>query len=171
MISNMLLSDKLSTPYVEDLELEKLEIQALIKDACGMFYEIEKRLKIINQFPDLVIKADKYKLSLAIKNLIDNAIKYGGRDRLIELSVTAEENNINIMVEDFGDGIDANKLKKVVKPLYRGRAAKEKSKSGFGLGLAITKKIVEAHGGSLIIQSKLNKGAQFIVSLPIKWKV
>ena len=168
MISNMLLSDKLSTPYVEDLELEEIEIQNLINDACGMFYEIEKRLKIINQFPDLVIKADKYKLSLAIKNLIDNAIKYGGRDRLIELSVVAEENNINIMVEDFGDGIDANKLKKVVKPLYRGRAAKEKSKSGFGLGLAITKKIVEAHGGRLIIQSELHKGAQFIVSLPIK---
>ena len=168
MISNMLLSDKLSTPYVEDLELEDLEIQSLVNDACGMFYEIEKRLKIITQMPDLVIKADKYKLSLAIKNLIDNAIKYGGRDRLIELSVVADENNINIMVEDFGDGIDVNKLQKIVKPLYRGRAAKEKSKSGFGLGLAITKKIVEAHGGSLIIKSELNKGAQFIVSLPIK---
>ena len=168
MISNMLLSDKLSTPYVEDLELEELAIQTLINDACGMFYEIEKRLKIITKIPNLVIKVDKYKLSLAIKNLIDNAIKYGGRDRLIELSVHQVQDNINIMVEDFGDGIDVNKLKKIVKPLYRGRAAKEKSKSGFGLGLAITKKIVEAHGGQLIIQSELNKGAQFIVSLPIK---
>ena len=168
MISNMLLSDKLSTPYVEDLELEDLEVKNLINDACGMFYEIEKRLKITTQIPDLVIKADKYKLSLAIKNLIDNAIKYGGRERLIELSVTIDENNINIMVEDFGDGIDVNKLQKIVKPLYRGRAAKEKSKSGFGLGLAITKKIVEAHGGNLIIKSELNKGAQFIVSLPAK---
>ena len=168
MISNMLLSDKLSTPYVEDLELEDLEVKNLINDACGMFYEIEKRLKMTTRIPDLVIKADKYKLSLAIKNLIDNAIKYGGRERLIELSVTIDENNINIMVEDFGDGIDVNKLQKIVKPLYRGRAAKEKSKSGFGLGLAITKKIVEAHGGNLIIKSELNKGAQFIVSLPAK---
>ncbi len=167
MISNMLLSDKLSTPYVEDLEEENIQLQDLIDDACGMFYEIEKRLKIITKIPPLIIKVDKYKLSLAIKNLIDNAIKYGGRNRLIELSVIQQEKFINIQVEDFGVGIDQNKLKKIIKPLYRGRSAKEKSRSGFGLGLAITKKIVEAHKGQLKIHSELNKGTKFIVSLPI----
>ena len=168
MISNMLLSDKLSTPYVEDLELEEIKIETLIDDACGMFYEIEKRLKIITKIPALTITVDKYKLSLAIKNLIDNAIKYGGRERLIELSVIKEEKELKIIVEDFGEGIDANKLKKVLKPLYRGRAAKEKSKSGFGLGLAITKKIVEAHQGTLKIESELKKGTRFVVSMPVK---
>ena len=168
MISNMLLSDKLSTPYVEDLELEEIKISDLINDACGMFYEIEKRLKIIKKIPSLIIKVDKYKLSLAIKNLIDNGIKYGGRKRLIELSVIEKKGAITIQVEDFGDGIDQNKLEKVIKPLYRGRSAKEKSSAGFGLGLAITKKIVEAHKGTLVIKSELNKGTKFIVSLPIK---
>ena len=168
MISNMLLSDKLSTPYVEDLELEEIKVEDLITDACGMFYEIEKRLKIITKFPVLTIKVDKYKLSLAIKNLIDNGIKYGGRNRLIELSVIEKNERIKIQVEDFGNGIDKNQLEKVIKPLYRGRSAKEKSSAGFGLGLAITKKIVEAHKGTLVIKSELNKGTKFIVSLPIK---
>jgi len=167
MISNMLLSDKLSTPYVEDLEEENIQLKDLIDDACGMFYEIDKRLKIITEIPPLIIKVDKYKLSLAIKNLIDNAIKYGGRSRLIELSVMQKEKTIDIQVEDFGVGIDQNKLKKIMKPLYRGRSAKEKSRSGFGLGLAITKKIVEAHKGTLKINSELNKGTRFIVSLPL----
>jgi signal transduction histidine kinase len=168
LISNMLLSDKLSTPYVEDLEIEEIKVSDLINDACGMFYEIDKRLKIIKKIPSLTIKVDKYKLSLAIKNLIDNGIKYGGRKRLIELSVIEKKGEINIQVEDFGPGIDQNKLQKVIKPLYRGRSAKEKSRGGFGLGLAITKKIVEAHKGTLIIKSELNKGTKFIVSLPIK---
>jgi len=168
MISNMLLSDKLSTPYIEDLELEAIELKSLIEDACGMFYEIEKRLKVLPDMPSLTINVDRYKLSLAIKNLIDNSIKYGGDKRLIELSVQQVNNLLFIQVEDFGEGIDKSKIQKITKPLYRGRLAKEKSKGGFGLGLAITKKIVEAHNGELIINSEINKGTKFIVSLPIK---
>ena len=166
MISNMLLSDKLSTPYVEDLELENISVKMLIEDASSMFYEIEKRLKVVTEIPDITLKVDKYKLSLAIKNLIDNAIKYGGKERLIELSVIKENSSISIQVEDFGAGIDANKLKKIMKPLYRGRVAKEKSASGFGLGLAIAQKIIEAHGGTLEIESELNKGTRFILIMP-----
>jgi two-component system phosphate regulon sensor histidine kinase PhoR len=55
-----------------------------------------------------------------------------------------------------------------MQPLYRGRAAKEKSSSGFGLGLAITKKIVEAHEGTLEIDSEINRGTKFIISIPTK---
>ena len=167
MISNMLLSDKLSTPYIEDLELESIEIKSIIEDACGMFYEIEKRLIVLSDIPSLTISVDRYKLSLAIKNLIDNSIKYGGDKRLIELSVKQENNTLCVQVEDFGEGIDKGKIQKITKPLYRGRLAKEKNKGGFGLGLAITKKIVEAHNGELIIKSEIKKGTKFIVSLPI----
>ena len=105
--------------------------------------------------------------SLAIKNLIDNAIKYGGKNRLIELSVKLDDVSVAIQVEDFGVGIDNNKLKKIMKPLYRGRLAKEKSSSGFGLGLAIAKKIIEAHGGSLNIESVLNEGTKFTINIPL----
>ena len=168
MISNMLLSDKLSTPYVEDLEKTSITVQHLIDDACGMFYEIEKKLIIKTSIPNLTVYVDKYKFSLAIKNIIDNAIKYGSKEKLNELSVKLDNENIKIIVEDFGNGIDKNKLKKVMQPLYRGRAAKEKSSSGFGLGLAITKKIVEAHEGTLEIDSEINRGTKFIISIPTK---
>ena len=115
----------------------------------------------------MTVNVDKYKLSLAIKNLIDNAIKYGGKKRLIELSVQLAGSSVSIQVEDFGVGIDENKLKKILKPLYRGRVAKEKSASGFGLGLAISQKIINAHNGNLKIESELNKGTKFIITMPI----
>ena len=167
MISNMLLSDKLSTPYIEDLEKKEIVLEKLIQSACDMFYQIDTKLKIIkNSDLNTVIVADPYKLSLAIKNLIDNALKYGNPNKLIELTVYNQKNTIEICVQDFGKGIKKEHINEIIKPLYRGRAAKEKSKTGFGLGLAITKKIVEAHNGFLKIESQEGEGSKFILVLP-----
>jgi signal transduction histidine kinase len=77
---------------------------------------------------------------------------------------------LEVVVKDFGKGISKEQVNEITKPLYRGRAAKEKNKTGFGLGLAITKKIVEAHNGQLLIQSKINEGSTFIIKLPKKDK-
>ena len=83
-----------------------------------------------------------------------------------ELIITEDQNSIYFTIKDFGIGMHKEQIKKIIKPLYRGRTAKEKSKSGFGLGLAITKKIVEAHAGQLKIRSVINKGSEFTLSLP-----
>ena len=167
MISNMLLSDKLSTPYIEDLEKKEIDLKNLIQHACDMFYKIEKKLKITeNSELNLIVNVDPYKLSLAIKNLIDNALKYGDPNKLIELSVANKKNTVEICVTDFGAGIKKEQIDKIIQPLYRGRAAKAQSKSGFGLGLAITKKIVEAHKGLLKIESQEGQGSSFIIVIP-----
>ena len=116
---------------------------------------------------DQKIKIDKYRISLAIKNLVDNALKYTEQEtNLIELIITEDQNSVYFTVKDFGIGMHKEQIKKIIKPLYRGRTAKEKSKSGFGLGLAITKKIIEAHEGQLSITSVINKGSEFTLSLP-----
>ena len=170
MISNMLFSDKLSTPYIEDLEKADILLQQLIQNACDMFYQIEKKMIIKNKQINPTLFVDKYKMSLAIKNLIDNALKYGDSNKLIQLSLIATKNTVDISVKDFGSGISKEQINEITKPLYRGSAAKQKQKSGFGLGLAITKKIVEAHNGTLKIKSKLDQGTEFIISLPKKEK-
>jgi len=170
MISNMLLSDKLSTPYIEDLEKEEIKLGDLIKSAYDMFYQLEQKLKLYDYDETITLVVDPYKMSLAIKNLIDNALKYGGSNQLIELSINNSDKELEIAVTDFGAGIAKEQVDEIIKPLYRGRAAEEKNKTGFGLGLAITKKIVEAHNGKLIIQSKINEGSTFVISLPKKDK-
>ena len=170
MISNMLLSDKLSTPYIEDLEKEEIKLGDLIKSAYDMFYQLEQKLKLYDYDETITLVVDPYKMSLAIKNLIDNALKYGGSNQLIELSINNSDKELEIAVTDFGAGIAKEQVDEITKPLYRGRAAEGKNKTGFGLGLAITKKIVEAHNGKLIIQSKINEGSTFVISLPKKGK-
>ena len=170
MISNMLLSDKLSTPYIEDLEKEEIKLGDLIKSAYDMFYQLEEKLKLYDYDETIPLVVDPYKMSLAIKNLIDNALKYGDPNQLIELSVNSGDTDLEIAVKDFGKGVAKEQIDEITKPLYRGSASKEKNKTGFGLGLAITKKIVEAHKGQLLIQSKINEGSTFIISLPKKDK-
>ena len=167
LISNMLFTDKLSTPYIEDLEVSDILVNDLVQNACDMFYEIEKKLEIINNIKEpVILSVDRYKMSLAIKNLIDNGIKYGSSEKRTQMIISLEKSYVSIQVRDFGVGITKEQIKKITKPLYRGSVAKEKSKSGFGLGLAITKKIVEAHNGNLKITSKLKEGSKFIITIP-----
>jgi len=167
LISNMLFTDKLSTPYIEDLELGNILVSDLVQNACDMFYQIDKKLLIKNNVKGSVfVNVDRYKMSLAIKNLIDNSIKYGASDKRTEMTINLEAKFVSIEVRDFGTGITKEQIKKITKPLYRGGTAKDKNRSGFGLGLAITKKIVEAHKGKLIITSKINHGSQFVITIP-----
>ena len=166
MISNMLLSDKLSTPYIEDLNQENIEINDIIQDTCAMFYKIEEKMVIKNKTVPQTVYVDKYRICLALKNLIDNALKYTDSQKLIKLIIFEDKRFMYLEVQDFGKGIHAEQIKEIIKPLYRGRAAKEKNKSGFGLGLAIAKKIIEAHGGKLNIQSIIGEGSNFTLLIP-----
>ena len=168
MITNMLLSDKLSTPYIEDLEKHEINTEDLLNDTLNMFYKIEDKIEIDNLLPNLSIKIDKYKMSLAIKNLIDNAIKYGISKKLIKLTVETKKHHIYFIVQDYGKGMTEKQTKEIIKPFYRGENATKTNKSGFGLGLSITKKIVEAHNGELLITSEASFGSSFTIKLPIK---
>ena len=167
LISNMLFTDKLSTPYIEDLELGNILVSDLIQNACDMFYQIDKKVSIQNNIKGSVcVTVDRYKMSLAIKNIIDNSIKYGASDKKTQMNISLDDKFVSIEIRDFGTGITKEQIKKITKPLYRGSSAKDKNRSGFGLGLAITKKIVEAHSGKLIITSKINSGSKFIITIP-----
>ena len=82
------------------------------------------------------------------------------------MTISLDDKFVYIAVSDYGNGLTKEQINKITKPLYRGSSAKEKNRSGFGLGLAITKKIVEAHNGKLTITSKINSGSKFIITIP-----
>ena len=164
IISNLLLSDKLSTPYRE-LQISKISANELIEEVKKMFPDNNNQIKIINEIPHVMVNVDELKMTLAIRNLLDNAIKYSKKsNKPTELSFELNSNFLLISIKDFGKGIKSKNIKELTKPFYR--VGDEDNVKGFGIGLTIVKKVIEAHSGELIIKSKYNEGSNFILKIP-----
>ncbi len=106
------------------------------------------------------------KVQVVFRNLIDNALKYSQN----EIYLTAEETSGEavISVKDSGIGIADADLKNIYEPFYRADRSRSRSTGGFGLGLSICKKIMDAHKGELIIKSKMNEGTEAILKFKLK---
>ena len=157
IIKNVLISDKLDMPYT-NLDIEEININKLIEQAI----ELSKNKNVKATFLDLtIIRCDVVKMSIVIRNLLDNAGKYAVSDKPVEITPAFKEGQVSISVRDYGPGIDDKLISKITKPYIRG---KNTNQPGFGLGLSICKKVMEAHGGFLAIKNMSDKGCVFIVS-------
>jgi signal transduction histidine kinase len=116
------------------------------------------------------VMGDAAALRRALRNLLDNALKYGGEARWIGLRAGVAGGigrpEVWISVEDHGLGIDAEDLPHLFDPFYRGQRARSGSIHGSGLGLSLVRRIVEAHGGRLTVESDAGRGTRFTMSLP-----
>ena len=168
MVTNLLMSDRLSGPYT-NLELSTINFEDLLNKTISMFPESKNKIKVIGETPKNIITLDSTKFTLALRNLIENAIKYGSEEKQIEIFVNiTEEKFIEIHIKDYGKGISKENIKKITNPFFRIKNKNSDKKSGFGMGLSITKNIIEAHNGQLLIQSEINKFTQFTIKLPIQ---
>ncbi len=115
-----------------------------------------------------VIFADRAHIENAIVNLIENAIKYSKDHLYIEIGTRIEKKNFVIYVKDNGVGILKKNLKKIFQEFYRVSKGNVHNTKGFGLGLDYVKKILALHGGSIAVESEVDKGTIFTLYLPIK---
>ena len=116
---------------------------------------------------ELEVWYDQKQMQKVINNLLSNAIKHTEAEDTITLSVKKEENNVVIRVKDTGSGIDAKEIDKIFDRFYQIDPinSTDAGKSGTGIGLALTKGIVELHHGTIRVESELGKGTSFIVTL------
>jgi signal transduction histidine kinase len=125
---------------------------------------VNQRLEFKELEKDILVKADKNRIHQVISNLLNNAIKFTNEGK-ITISATRFDDRIVVRVKDTGSGIDS----KILPKLFTKFATK--SASGTGLGLFISKNIIEAHGGNMWGKNNVNKkGATFSFSLPTKDK-
>jgi signal transduction histidine kinase len=120
-----------------------------------------------DDLPTLV--GDATALQVAVENLVGNAVKHGAEGRWIGVTCqrdTSSGNGVVIAVRDHGRGIPARELPRVFDPFYRGQRTAEEQVRGSGLGLTITRHIVESHGGSIRVDSGEGRGSVFIIRLP-----
>jgi signal transduction histidine kinase len=126
--------------------------------------------KIQPKLPQVVV--DIPALSQCLQNLITNAIKYSGASRWIGIDAASTETNggqeITITVEDHGLGISSDELQHIFEPFYRSPRVTSAQIHGSGLGLPLTKSMVESMGGRLTVQSAPQKGSSFTIHLPVR---
>jgi signal transduction histidine kinase len=123
---------------------------------------IELKLENSEDLP--LIEADAARLRRVLTNLLDNAFKFTVGKGTVTILTEQTDHDVSIKIMDEGRGIDAEDLHAVFEPFHRGRYAEEIG--GIGLGLAVVKAIVEAHGGRVLLESELGKGSVFTVILP-----
>ena len=114
----------------------------------------------------LSLDLDQTKITIAIRNIIQNALKYGISDKGLLISLSVKNNYLCVSICDFGPGIGSADVEKIFTPFFRSK--KTKHFSGVGLGLSIAKKIMESHKGNITFNNNVEGGAEFILSLPIK---
>ena len=153
-----------------ELKKEKIFIQDIISNALSQLNDdISKKninviLNIEAHLP--AIEADPTKLSIAVLNLVDNAIKFNKTGGIIRISASQlKSKSIGVAISDTGIGIPEEKIEEIYSPFTQVDMSSTREHQGTGLGLAVAKTIIEAHGGKITLKSKLGKGSTFIFVL------
>jgi signal transduction histidine kinase len=126
-------------------------------------------LSISVELPDNLplLNIDAHRIRQVLRNLLTNAIAHTAKDGTITITARQEENLVKVAVSDTGEGIPAESLPNIFERFYRVDKSRSRATGGSGLGLTIAKRFVEAHGGSIEVQSELGKGSCFTFSLPV----
>jgi signal transduction histidine kinase/CheY-like chemotaxis protein len=155
----------LSFEYVALPEVAGDVIEQLRPLASAKHLQVDLR----SDDPGLRVWADHDRLSQILTNLVDNAIKYSPEGATIAVDLLSPDHEMaRIVVRDTGQGIPADALPKLFDPFFRVQQHERSQTKGLGLGLAIVKDLVDLHGGSISVQSKLNEGTQFSFTLPLR---
>tara|TARA_Y100001935_G_scaffold191741_1_gene159917 strand:+ start:47 stop:1369 length:1323 start_codon:yes stop_codon:yes gene_type:complete len=165
MISNLLYSDKLSLPYT-NVQYENIKTKNLITKILDLINVDLNRFDINNTVPSLEVWVDETKMIIALRNLIDNALKYGDPEQAVEIDIFQKQEMIVFKITNYGNKIETSDLDSIFKPFFRSQNNKN-TISGFGLGLTICKKIVDSHLGKLSMTST-DSGTSFFIEIPIK---
>jgi len=114
---------------------------------------------------------DQEKIRLAIQNLVDNAVKYNLEGGDIKIDLIKKGESIKFSIEDDGIGIPEKQHSRIFSKFFRSKTATRRETEGSGLGLFITKNIIEAHGGEIWFESEEGEGSTFYFTLPLGGKV
>lgn len=150
--------ESLNLPEILERAVELMQPQAHDKHVCF-------QVKIREDLP--LLTGNRSSIEAMFINLISNAIKYTPTNGQVRVNIMGNPQNIKIEVSDNGIGIEAKDIPRIFDKFFRERSERTKHISGTGLGLSIVKGVVDAHYGSIKVESEMGKGSTFTVLLPI----
>lgn len=162
--------EKLAKYESENLMLTKtrFDISLVIKRILQNFENdfISKNVKIEYHEKEVFIEADHDKMSQVIVNLLSNALKYTTQGGVVEIILQDEADATKLYIQDSGTGIPEEDIPHIFERFYRADKSRNRLTGGSGIGLTIVKSILDAHNGTIHVESKLDVGTEIIVSLP-----
>jgi PAS domain S-box-containing protein len=171
-----LINDLLNVTRIEEGRLlynqERGQLEKLTEEILSGFEETLKMKNIsleIKKSEEVLpsVKFDKEKMSLALQNLIENAIKYTQNNGSIKIFLEKDEKNVTFKIKDSGVGIPKNQRERIFSKFFRGENVVKMETEGTGLGLYTTKNIINAHKGEIWFEPDENKGTTFYFTIPI----
>ena len=172
-----LINDLLSVARIEEgrylYKPTRADIELVVRFVVNSYKEESKKRGIKVEFkkPEKklpLVLIDVEKMRLAVQNLFDNAIRYTHPDGKVTVSLKRVKKEIEVSIKDTGVGVPKNQQERIFTKFFRAANVMRMQTEGSGLGLFITKNIIEAHGGKIWFESEENKGSTFHFTLPVK---
>jgi len=167
LIENLL---ELSRAQAQQLSLysEPTDVKNLVKEALSKIKRQAPSHRFVTSIPDKLpsINGDPLRIERILYNLLDNAAKYSPPGSQIKVSVNAEPERLVIGVSDRGKGLSSSEQARIFSPFQRLENSRPDQARGAGLGLMVCRRLVEAHGGEIWVESKKGRGSTFLFSLP-----
>lgn len=151
--------------------LKKVFITEIVDEAINKVSSLAKmkQIELKKKIANIEISANKSGLIDVVVILLDNALKYSSNKNEILITSSIKDGYLDLSIKDFGSGIEKKDLPHIFDRFYRADTARTNSKTGgYGLGLSIAKKIIDAHHGTINVVSKYKEGSTFTVRLPLK---
>lgn len=166
MITEILETEKLKAGYGK-LVLEKTNISELLHKIQDDYFNKSPGVKLTGEIPSSILLIDIERIKIVLRNILENAIRYSDRNsNPIEISVKEFDKNLKIIIKDDGVGIPEEDIPHLFEPFYRVDSSRSKKTGGYGLGLSLCKKIMNAHNGSIEIKNNSGDGITVQLEFP-----
>jgi two-component system sensor histidine kinase ResE len=168
LVDDLLDTSRLDSGRIE-LTREELPLAGWLERVVANFGQAVATHKLIAELPaDLpALNADPHRLGQVMNNLLSNAARYSAANTCIRVSASVLNDAVEIRVTDQGPGIPIEDRERIFEKFYRGRAGTTLAMRGTGLGLAVARQLVEAHGGTIGVRCRMGEGSTFWVRLPV----
>jgi signal transduction histidine kinase len=168
--------NEMEAMIAELLEMERLrdgrgirrethDLVSVLREVAEDFKEGPPGVRIVSPYRELWLEIDKDKVKTVLRNLLENAVKFGLADSsAVEIALEQDADTVTLRICDDGPGIPQADIASLFEPFFRVDRSRSKKTGGYGLGLSICKRIMEAHGGRITVTNNPGRGASFLLS-------
>lgn len=171
LLTEMLILSRVESGQASGQDIADISLPSLVEGVKTMVRPLIDDLDIEVTFPervpDVAVRGSLDQLERVLLNLLTNAIKFTPGEGTVSVTIEPDQKHVIVSVSDTGIGMHAEDVDRIFERFYRAQSSYDNAIAGTGLGLALTKALVEAHGGTISVSSELGRGSTFVVRLPV----